>query len=86
MVIGDEGNSDYTLEGYELEFDEVEFDEDRATCAWRRLIRHLLRLRHRQRIWGYLGQLLQQYPERLRGRLREVFPMAYQREAKQHRE
>ena len=78
MVIANEGNSDYTLEEYELEFDEIEFDEYRAVFAWTRLIRHVLRLRHRQRVYGYLGQLLQQYPGRLRGRLREAFPTAYQ--------
>ena len=78
MVITDEGNSDDTLEGYEFEFDEIGFDEYRAVFAWTRLIRHALRLRRRQRVYGYLGQLLQRYPGRLRGRLREVFPTAYQ--------
>lgn len=78
ISIANEGNSDYTLEEYELEFDEIEFDEYRAVFAWTRLIRHVLRLRRRQRVYGYLGQLLQQYPGRLRGRLREAFPTAYQ--------
>ena len=64
MVINDGGNSGHTLEDYELEFDEIKFDEYRAVFAWTRLIRHTLRLRHRQRVYGYLGQLLQQYPWR----------------------
>ncbi len=39
-------------------------------AAWRRLLRHLLRLRKRQLYFAYLGQhLAQAYPDRLRERL-----------------
>ena len=40
--------------------------------AWRRIIRHLLRVRSLQRLWG--GFLLMQFPASLRGKLREVYP------------
>eukprot|EP00972_Heterocapsa_arctica_P042579 6276160-Heterocapsa_arctica.AAC.1 len=41
---------------------------------WRRLVRHLLRLRRLQRLLGYLGQHLQRYPASLRLRLRQTWP------------
>ncbi len=37
---------------------------------WIALIRHLRRLRRRQRFFAYLGHRLQDYPEGLRRRLR----------------
>ena len=43
--------------------------------AWRRIIRHLLRVRSLQRLWGVLGGFLRtQFPASLRDRLREVYP------------
>ena len=49
-----------------------------AAGGWRRLVRRLRRVRHRQRIFGYLGQALQRYPAWLRDRLRRVDPTASQ--------
>ena len=41
---------------------------------WRRIIRHLLRVRSLQRLWGVLGGFLRtQFPASLRDRLREVY-------------
>ena len=51
----------------------------RSTSGWRRVVRHLRRLRRLQRLWGYLGQALQTYSERLRTRLRIVDPTHSQR-------
>eukprot|EP00972_Heterocapsa_arctica_P068842 10173447-Heterocapsa_arctica.AAC.1 len=41
---------------------------------WQRLVRHFLRLRRLQRLFGYLGQHLQRYPAGLRLRLRQTWP------------
>ena len=41
---------------------------------WYRIVRHLVRVRRLQRYWAYLGRHLQTYPERLRLRLRTVWP------------
>ena len=49
-----------------------------AVSGWARLVRHLRRVRYRQRIFGYLGQVLQWYPPTLRDRLRRVDPTASQ--------
>jgi len=66
------------LTGDVIETSLTELNEGSGERAWRRLVRHVLRLRQLQRVWGYLGQQLQLYPDRLRVRLREVFPTAYQ--------
>lgn len=50
-----------------------------TVACWRRIVRHLRRVRQLQRLWGYLGQTLGLYPETLRRRLRDVDPTAYQR-------
>ena len=43
--------------------------------AWRRIIRHLLRVRALQRIWGHLGGFLHtRFPAPLRDRLRDIHP------------
>ena len=42
--------------------------------SWGHLVRMLRRSRARQRYWGLLGQLLQEYPASLRDRLRLVWP------------
>ena len=49
-----------------------------AVSGWARLVRHLRRVRSRQRLFGYLGQVLQWYPPTLRDRLRRVDPTASQ--------
>ena len=44
-----------------------------AEQAWRRIIRHLLRVRALQRIWGRLGGFLRtRFPAPLRDRLRDI--------------
>ena len=49
-----------------------------AVSGWARLVRHLRRVRSRQRLFGYLGQVLQWYPPTLRDRPRRVDPTASQ--------
>ena len=53
-------------------------DEEVPTTAeqrWRAVVRHLLRVRSLQRLWGVLGGFLRtQFPASLRDRLREVYP------------
>ena len=41
---------------------------------WAYLVGKLRRIRARQRYWGFLGQLLQEYPASLRDRLRLAWP------------
>eukprot|EP00972_Heterocapsa_arctica_P098612 14553317-Heterocapsa_arctica.AAC.1 len=41
---------------------------------WRGIVRHLLRFRRLQRLFGYLGQHLQRYPSSLRLKLRQTWP------------
>ena len=48
--------------------------EEKRVLPWAYLVRKLRRIRARQRYWGLLGQLLQQYPASLRDRLRLVWP------------
>ena len=48
--------------------------EEKQVLPWDYLVRKLRRIRARQRYWGLLGQLLQQYPASLRDRLRLVWP------------
>ena len=48
--------------------------EEKRLLPWAYLVRKLRRIRARQRYWGLLGQLLQQYPASLRDRLRLVWP------------
>jgi hypothetical protein len=59
--------------------EQAEQDARASVQAWRRLVRHLRRVRQLQRIFGYLGQALQWYPANLRDRLRSVDPTDYQR-------
>jgi hypothetical protein len=58
--------------------DEQSEEQTPAAGRWRRLVKHLRRVRHLQRLFGYLGQVLQWYPGRLRDRLRRVDPTASQ--------
>lgn len=46
---------------------------------WRPIVRHFLRVRRLQRLWGHIGQALQAYPEGLRARLRDTDPTAHTR-------
>ena len=46
--------------------------------GWRRIARHLLRIRRRQLLFAYLGQHLQTYPPSLREALVRSFPTARQ--------
>jgi len=46
----------------------------RASARWRRLVRHLLRVRRLQRYFGHIGQRLQSYPPALRRGLQDHFP------------
>ena len=46
---------------------------------WRPIVRHFLRVRRLQRLWGNIGQALQRYPENLRARLRDTHPTAHTR-------
>ena len=48
--------------------------EEKRVLPWAYLVRKLRRIRARQRYWGLLGQLLQEYPASLRDRLRLVWP------------
>ena len=48
--------------------------EEKRVLPWAYLVRKLRRIRARQRYWGLLGHLLQQYPASLRDRLRLVWP------------
>ena len=48
--------------------------EEKRVLPWAYLVRKLRRIRARQRYWGLLGQLLQEYPAGLRDRLRLVWP------------
>ena len=48
--------------------------EETRVLPWDYLVRKLRRIRARQRYWGLLGLLLQQYPASLRDRLRLVWP------------
>ena len=51
-----------------------EEEPNTAEQAWRRIIRHLLRVRSLQRLWGVLGGFLRtQFPATLRDSLREVY-------------
>jgi hypothetical protein len=46
---------------------------------WTALLRHVLRVRRLQRVFAYIGHVLQEkYPPRLRERLRVVFPTGRQ--------
>ena len=46
-----------------------------AETGWRRVVRHLLRVRALQRHWGVLGGFLRtQFPASLRDRLRDIYP------------
>ena len=47
--------------------------QEKQVLPWDDLVGKLLRIRARQRYWGLLGQLLQQYPASLRDRLRLVW-------------
>ena len=53
-------------------------DEEVPTTAeqrWRAVVRHLLRVRSLQRLWGVLGGFLRtQFPASLRDRLRDAYP------------
>ena len=53
-------------------------DEEVPTTAeqrWRAVVRHLLRVRSLQRLWGVLGGFLRtHFPSTMRDRLREVNP------------
>ncbi len=53
-------------------------DEEEPNTAeqrWRAVVRHLLRVRSLQRLWGVLGGFLRtQFPGSLRDRLREIYP------------
>ena len=61
------------LQGFE--FIEPEETTSAATSRWRRLLRHLLRVRRLQRLWGHLGGFLRtQFPSTLRDRLRDAYP------------
>lgn len=51
-------------------------DHEEIVARWRAILRHLRRLRRLQRLFGYIGQHLQLYPDRLRARLRVVYPTA----------
>jgi hypothetical protein len=51
-----------------------EEDSLRLWAIWRKLIKRLFRLRSRQRLWAYIGHLLQGYPANLRNRLVLIFP------------
>ncbi len=47
---------------------------------WKRVIRHLLRIRRLQRYFGYIGQHLSAaYPDRLRQALRVAYPTWWSR-------
>ena len=48
--------------------------EEKRTLPWAYLVWNLRRNSTRQRYWGLLGQLLQEYPASLRDRLRLVWP------------
>ena len=50
-----------------------------AIRRWERTVRHCRRIRQLQRLWGYLGQQLNEIPASLRQRLRDVDPTEYQR-------
>jgi hypothetical protein len=56
-----------------------------TVCRWRQVVCHLRRLRQLQRLFGYLGQALQWYPEGLRLRPRLVDPTWSQRGRVVHR-
>ncbi len=46
-----------------------------AEQRWRAVVRHLLRVRSLQRLWGVLGGFLRtQFPASLKDRLHEVYP------------
>ena len=49
-----------------------------STTGWRRIARHLLRIRRRQLLFAFLGQHLQTYPPSLREALVRSFPTARQ--------
>ena len=48
--------------------------EEKRVLPWAYLVRKLRRIRARQRYWGLLGQLLQEYPASLRDRLCLAWP------------
>ena len=48
--------------------------EEKRVISWVHLVLKLRRIRARQRHWGLLGQLLQEYPASLRDRLRLAWP------------
>ena len=46
-------------------------------ARWHKLVRHLGRIRFRQRIWAYLGQYLQTISKPIREQLKELFPIGH---------
>ena len=57
--------------------DESEPDTTAAVRRWTRLVRHALRVRRLQRIWGLLGGFLRGFPATLRERLQLVYPTGH---------
>ena len=46
-------------------------------ARWAKLVRHLGRIRFRQRVWAYLGQHLQTISKPIREQLKALFPIGH---------
>ena len=46
-------------------------------ARWHKLVRHLGRIRFRQRLWAYLGQHLQTISRPIREQLKTFFPIGH---------
>ena len=46
-------------------------------ARWHKLVRHLGRIRFRQRLWAYLGQHLQTISRPIREQLKTLFPIGH---------
>ena len=50
---------------------------ERVLARWHKLVRHLGRIRFRQRVWAYLGQHLQTISKPIREQLKALFPIGH---------